>query len=151
MLKHGLYEQVINELFELKIAEVDRERYYIGERPINKNEVAKLLSMYLTTIFEQHLDRIGGTSESETDVYKEVELANSIIKKLVKDFHLDDSNLISAQAKILTAVIDRTESDYPDIAKRLEEIWPQKGLTYGALFTGKGGISLYSELQKEIA
>ena len=151
MLKHGLYEQVINELFELKIAEVDKERYYIGERPINKNEVAKLLSMYLTTIFEQHLDRIGGSSESETDVYKEVELANSIIKKLVKDFHLDDSNLISAQGKILTAVIDRTESDYPDIAKRLEEIRPQKGLTHSALFTGKGGISLYSELQKEIA
>ena len=59
--------------------------------------------------------------------------------------------MISAQAKILTAVIDKTQSSYPDIAERLKEIRPLKGLTQGALFTGKGGISLYSELQKEIA
>jgi HKD family nuclease len=58
--------------------------------------------------------------------------------------------LLSAQAKILTAVIDKTQSDYPDLAKRLEEIMPMKGLVNGALFTGKG-IKLYTELQKEIA
>ena len=53
MLEHGLYEQVLNKLFEGKIAEVDRERYYIGERQISKEEVARLLSTYLTAIFEQ--------------------------------------------------------------------------------------------------
>ncbi len=39
MLEHGLYEQVLNKLFEGKIAEVDRERYYIGERQISKESV----------------------------------------------------------------------------------------------------------------
>ena len=151
MLEHGLYEQVLNKLFEDKIAEVDRERYYIGERQISKEEVARLLSTYLTAIFEQHLSNISNLSYSKEDVSKEIEIANSIIKKLVKEFHLDDGNLISAQAKILTAVIDKTQSSYPDIAERLKEIRPLKGLTQGALFTGKGGISLYSELQKEIA
>ena len=150
MLEHGLYEQVLNKLFEAKIAEVDRERYYIGEREINKEEVSKLLSMYLATIFEQHLSNTTKQNSSNEDVSNEIELANSIIKKLVKEFHLDDGNLISAQAKILTAVIDKTQSSYPDIAQKLEEIRPLKGLTQGALFTGKGGISLYTELQKEI-
>lgn len=150
MLEHGLYEQVLNKLFEAKIAEVDRERYYIGEREINKEEVSKLLSMYLATIFEQHLSNTTKQNSSNEDVSNEIELANSIIKKLVKEFHLDDGNLISAHAKILTAVIDKTQSSYPDIAQKLEEIRPLKGLTQGALFTGKGGISLYTELQKEI-
>lgn len=151
MLEHGLYEQVLNKLFEAKIAEVDRDRYYIGERQINKEEVAKLLSMYLTTLFEQYLTNLNIHDSSKDDVSKEIELANSIIKKLVKEFNLDDGNLISAQAKILTAVIDKAQSNYPDIAAKLEEIRPKKGLTQGALFTGKGGTSLYSELKREIA
>lgn len=57
---------------------------------------------------------------------------------------------MSAQAKILTAVIDRTKSDYPDLSRRLEEMMPIKGLVNGELFTGKG-IKLYTELQKEIS
>ncbi|MBO5699383.1 MAG: DUF3427 domain-containing protein [Bacteroidaceae bacterium] len=77
-------------------------------------------------------------------------MANAIIRKLVNDFHIDSGNLLSAQAKILTAVIDKTKADYPDLAKRLEEIMPLKGLVNGELFTGKG-IKLYTELQKEIA
>lgn len=94
---------------------------------------------------------IDDVEEQKKDgVRKGVNLANAIIKKLIDEFHLESGNLLSAQAKILTAVIDKTQSDYPDLAKRLEEIMPIKGLVNGALFTGKG-IKLYTELQKEIA
>ena len=132
--------------------------FYIGERTIEKNEVAKLLSMYLSGIFEQMLIDIADTTtyieedeeNSKTDVLKRsIDLANAIINKLVKDFHLESGNLVSVQAKILTAVIDKTQSDYPNLSKRLGEIMPIKGLVNGALFTGKG-IKLYTELQKEI-
>ena len=54
-MKIGIYEQIINQLFEEKIASIDQKRFYIGERVIKKDEVAKLLSMYLTSIFEQVL------------------------------------------------------------------------------------------------
>ena len=133
-------------------------KFYIGERTIEKNEVAKLLSMYLSGIFEQMLIDIADTTtyieedeeNSKTDVLKRsIDLANAIINKLVKDFHLESGNLVSVQAKILTAVIDKTQSDYPNLSKRLGEIMPIKGLVNGALFTGKG-IKLYTELQKEI-
>ena len=157
-MKIGIYEQIINQLFEEKIASIDQSRFYIGKRFIKKEEVAKLLSMYLTGIFEQVLsnmidtnaDADEGEDQKDSSVKKGLELANSIICKLVNDFHLDSSNLVSAQAKILTAVIDKTQSDYPDLAKRLEEMMPIKGLVNGALFTGKG-MKMYTELQKEIA
>ena len=157
-MKIGIYEQIINQLFEKKISAIDPTRFYIGERTIEKQEVAKLLSMYLSSIFEQmFMDITDATTASEedeegtsTDVLKKsIDLANAIIDKLVKEFHLESGNLVSAQAKILTAVIDKTQSDYPDLSKRLEEIMPIKGLVNGALFTGKG-IRLYTELQKEI-
>ena len=155
----GIYEQIINQLFEEKIASIDREQFYIGERAIERHEVAKLLAMYLTGIFEQILSDVSDLEDEDVDdveeqekdgVRKGVNLANAIIKKLIDEFHLESGNLLSAQAKILTAVIDKTQSDYPDLAKRLEEIMPIKGLVNGALFTGKG-IKLYTELQKEIA
>lgn len=149
----GIYEQIINQLFEEKISSIDHSRFYIGERLIKKDEVAKLLSMYLTSIFEQVLSDVVDVDEEEgpTDlsIKKGLDLANAIIRKLVSEFHVDSGNLLSAQAKILTAVIDKTKSDYPDLAKRLEEIMPMKGLVNGELFTGKG-MKLYTELQKEI-
>lgn len=157
-MKIGIYEQIINQLFEEKISSIDQNRFYIGERVIKKDEVAKLLSMYLTSIFEQVLsDMVDINDETDEEdeqkdssVKRGLELANSIIRKLVNEFHLDSGNLVSAQAKILTAVIDKTQSDYPDLAKRLEEMMPMKGLINGALFTGKG-MKMYTELQKEIA
>ena len=157
-MKIGIYEQIINQLFEEKISSIDQNRFYIGERVIKKDEVAKLLSMYLTSIFEQVLsDMVDINDETDEEdeqedssVKRGLELANSIIRKLVNEFHLNSGNLVSAQAKILTAVIDKTKSDYPDLAKRLEEMMPMKGLINGALFTGKG-MKMYTELQKEIA
>lgn len=156
-MKIGIYEQIINQLFEQKIASIDRNRFYIGERVIKKEEAAKLLSMYLTGIFEQVLSSVidahedtDSDSENNAAIMKGLDLSNALIRKLVKEFHIDSGNLVSAQAKILTAVIDKTQSDYPDLAKRLEEIMPLKGLVNGALFTGKG-MKLYTELQREIA
>ena len=155
-MKIGIYEQIINQLFEEKISSLDQTRFFIGERSIEKQEVGKLLSIYLSSIFEQLFAGVVDTGSDDDEdensdaVSKGIELANSIIRKLVNDFHLESGNLVSAQAKILTAVIDKTQSDYPDLAKRLEEMMPMKGLTNGELFTGKG-IKLYTELQKEIA
>jgi len=155
----GIYEQIINSLFEEKLSSIDNTRFYIGKRPIERHEVAKLLSMYLTNIFEQIMSDVSVTysydddddkDQKDNSITKSIELSNSIIRKLVDEFHLDSGNLVSAQAKILTAVIDKTQTDYPDLAKRLQEIMPLKGLVNGELFTGKG-MPIFTELQKEIA
>ena len=36
----GIYEQIINQMFEEKISSMDRTRFYIGERVIERKEVA---------------------------------------------------------------------------------------------------------------
>ena len=97
-MKIGIYEQIINQLFEEKISNIDRNRFYIGERMIEKKEVAKLLSMYLTNIFEQVLADVADSEIEENDeeedyqrmasIKKGIDLANSIIRKLVCEFHL---------------------------------------------------------------
>lgn len=57
-MKIGIYEQIINQLFEKKLSSIDRERFYIGERAIKREEASKLLSMYLTSIFENILSEV---------------------------------------------------------------------------------------------
>ena len=95
----GIYEQILNQLFEEKLATIDRNRFYIGERAVKRDEAAKILAMYLTGIFEHILadtidyreneDEIDVCS-SNTSIAKGIELANSIIKKLVKEFWKKD-------------------------------------------------------------
>ena len=156
MLDQGLYEQIINKMFEEKLSNIDKERFYVGKRGLRNDEVSKLLSMYLSTIIETIFnnsfkddDKIEASSTSS--VSKSIDLANSIINKLVTDFNLDDGKQLSTQAQVLTAIIDKTQSNYPDLSQRLEEIMPKKGLISGELFTGKGGSTLESELQREIS
>lgn len=115
--------------------------------------------MYPSSIFEQMLTDVAEVDDDEGEdddeqecsaVTKGIGLANAIIQKLVNGSQLESGNLLSAHAKILTAVMVKTQSGYPDLAKRLEEMMPMKGLVNGALFTGKG-IKPYTELQREIA
>lgn len=154
----GVYEQILNDLFEEKISRADADRYYIGCRDVKKKEAAKLLSMYLLSVIEPLFFGLVNSSANDEDaedstndcVQRGISVANAIIKKLVDEFHVDTGNLVSAKAKILTAVIDKTRSDYPDLAGRLNDIVPMKGLANGALFTG-AGIQIYSELQREIS
>ena len=71
----GIYEQIINRLFQLKLNQVDSERFYIGKKPIEKDDAVKILSKYL-----QHLIEVAfiGTPEDQ-DVDKYTDFINSVI------------------------------------------------------------------------
>ena len=106
MMELGLYEQIITKMFEYKLKQMDDQNYYIGTKQIDKSNVASYLSRYLYSIFEQVFSSLNKDDES---VQKAIDLANSIIKTLARDLYLDDTNIISAQSEILTAVIDKTQ------------------------------------------
>lgn len=53
MIELGLYEQIINKLFEVKLDELSQHEYFIGKRSITKDNVAKYLSRYLFGLFEE--------------------------------------------------------------------------------------------------
>ena len=145
----GVYEQIINRLFLLKLNKVDAERFYIGKKLMSKDDAVHILSKYL-----QHLIEVAfiGTPEDQ-DVDKYIEFVNSVIRTLGKEFNVDDTDLdlVDAQKSILTAVIDRTNCEYPDIEKHLRAITPVTSLSRSALFFGgRGPADMESELNKEI-
>lgn len=148
-LPTGVYEQIINRLFQLKLNGVDSERFYIGKKLISKEDAVHILSKYL-----QHLIEIAfvGTPEN-LEVDKYTDFVNSVIKTLGREFNVDDTelDLIDAQKSILTAVVDRTNCEYPDIEKHLKAITPVTSLSRSALFFGgKGPADMESELNREI-
>lgn len=145
----GVYEQLINRLFQLKLKGVNTERFYIGTKRISKDDAVHILSKYL-----QHLIEIAfvGVPEDQ-DVEKYTEFVNSVIKTLGREFDVEDTelDLIDAQKSILTAVIDRSNCDYPDIGKHLKDITPVTSLSRSALlFGGRGPVDMESELNREI-
>ena len=121
MIELGLYEQIINKLFEVKLEQLDSKRYFIGKKQIDSSNVAKYLSRYLYGLFEHVFSQL---KQDEETVEKAIGIANSIIKSLARDFYLENNDLISAKSEILTAVIDKTKFEFPDIAERLMEITP---------------------------
>lgn len=148
MMEIGLYEHIINKLFEVKLGQLDDKKYYIGKKPMDASNVAKYLSRYLYGLFEQVFSQL---KQDEETVEKAVGLANTIIKTLASNFYLEDEDLISAKSEILTAVIDKTQFEFPDIAERLKEITPITSLVNSSLFTGSSKqVTMESELKREI-
>ena len=133
----GVYEQIINRLFKLKLNEVDAGRFYIGKKLISKDDAVHILSKYL-----QHLIEVAfaGTPDDQ-DADKYTDFVNSVIKTLGREFNVDDTelDLIDAQKSILTAVVDRTNCEYPDIEQHLKAITPTTSLSRSALFFGGKG------------
>lgn len=146
----GIYEQVINQLFEIKIKSLDCNNLYIGTKEISKDNVAFYLSQYLYHILQQVISSLGTDDQG---VEKSINLVNGIITKIADELNLNDfkGNLIDAQSSILTAVIDKTTCEYPDISEYLSTIRPITSLVHSSLFTGSNGsVDMLSELRKEI-
>ncbi len=148
MIELGLYEQIINKLFEVKLDGLDKQEFYIGKQPMTKDNVASYLSRYLYGLF---VDVFSQFNQDEESVKKAVSLANDIIKHLAQKFYIEDTNLLSAKAEILTAVVDKTKCEYPNIAEHICDITPITSLVRSTLFTGSSKqASLESELKREI-
>ena len=148
MIELGLYEQIINNLFEVKLDGLSHQEYYVDKHSITKDNVARYLSRYLFGLFEEVFSQF---NQDENSVEEAIKLANDIIKHLSQKFYIDDTNLLSAKAEILTAVVDKTKNEYPDIAEHIQEITPITSLVRSTLFTGSSKqVSLESELKREI-
>lgn len=148
-METGIYEQVINHVFKTKIQALDSKQFYIGEQNITANNVAAYLSNYLYQIIQQIIESLPVDDKLD----KSVKLVNDIILQVGQTFNLEDyqNNLLDAPASILTAVIDQTKIDYPNISEYLQNITPATRLTKSALFTGRNNeLNMASELRREI-
>jgi superfamily II DNA or RNA helicase len=145
----GLYEQLINKVIFSKINELDKNKFFINESVIDKQEAARILSRYLSDRIQFALGLFSGDNSIE----KQIELANKIILLLRNelDNQIFDEDIIATEAKILNAVFSKIDPRFSDFEKYLKEITPYTRLSQSELFTGNNaGISLESEIKKEI-
>lgn len=149
MLQPGIYEQLINQLIEAKLSNLGRENFFIKETPIDKTEAARTLSLYLADVIKLAMNLMTGEDKLE----KQIQLANQIIL-LLRDALNNaefDGDLITAEAKILSAVFSKIDADFVDLEAHLKHITPYTRLSQSELFTGSNaGIALESEIKKEI-
>jgi superfamily II DNA or RNA helicase len=145
----GMYEQLISKLISSRLGELSRDTFYIRETNLDKTEAAKVLSQYLIDIVKQGLSLISG----DDSIDKQIELSNKIITLVRNELKDDDfdEDLISTEAKILSAIISKIDAPFTNFEKRIKEITPYTRFSQSELFTGNNaGISLESEIKKEI-
>ena len=149
MTHDGIYEQLITKLVSTKLEELDKDKFYIKKTEIDKGEAARILSHHLLEVIRFAMGLITGDDALE----KQVELSNKIIfllKSELKDEKFDE-NLVFTEARILSAIFTKLNAGFSDFERHLKEITPYTRLSQSELFTGSNaGISLYSEIKKEI-
>ena len=147
--KLGLYEQIINKLISQKLELLAADEFFIEKSPLDKEEAASYLSLYVADLIRFALNEISDHDRP----YKQIELSNKIISLLSKELNNNDicNNLIEAQGRILQAIVSKISFPFPDISKRIKQITPLTRFSQSELFTGSNaGISIDSELRKEI-
>ena len=148
MQQVGIYEQLITQLIEQQI---DRERFYVGERELNSSEASIWLSRFLSHIIEYAIDSI---PSGDNKIQQQIELANQLLfwlKGQLQEDDFIDENLLNSQGKILTALYELKNPVSADLKNYIKEIFPLTGLTQSELFCGSNaGLSLESELKREI-
>lgn len=145
----GLYEQLINNLVSSKLNDLEKDKFYVKESYIDKNEAAKILGQYLANVIRYALSIVTG----DDSVEKQINIANKIIHLLKDEISNQDfeDDLINVEAKILSAVFSKIDAGFSDFDKHLKNITPYSRLSHSELFTGSNsGISLESEIKKEI-
>jgi superfamily II DNA or RNA helicase len=149
MFEVGLYEQLINKLLQFKLSTLDRDKFYVKETLLDKEEAAQYLSRYLSTVIQTALNEL----PKENTIEKQIELSNKIIRLIKAELDDEDfeEDLIDANGRILTAVFSKLNTHFHDFDKHLKEITPITRLSQSELFTGSNRrLSMESELRKEI-
>ena len=125
-MQQGLYENLITKLIASKISSLDKQQFFVKETPVEKSEVARLLSQHASRLLNYRLSLISGDDSIET----QIEISNKIIRVLGTELdHTDfDDDLVSINGKILNAVFAKMDAPFSDFEKHIKEITPFTGL-----------------------
>ncbi|SDR76212.1 Superfamily II DNA or RNA helicase [Polaribacter sp. KT25b] len=148
-MNKGIYEELITQLINDKLNEIDKDKFFLKKNLIDKEEASGILSKHLSKTVKQAFDLIKGQNKVE----EQIKIANKIIKLLKQELKKQDfdEDLVHVEGEILKAVFSKTDAHFSNLDLHLKEITPYTTLTQSELFTGgNGGLSLESELKKEI-
>lgn len=147
-MNQGIYEELVTQLVSEKLNKLDKDKFFLKKSSIDKEEASNILSKHLSKTIKQAFDIIG-----KNKVEKQIEITNKIIRLLSEEISKQEFNddLVIIEAEILKAVFSKTDAYFSNLDLHLKEITPYTTLTQSELFTGgNGGLSLESELKKEI-
>jgi len=147
-MNQGIYEELITQLVSEQLKSVDNKKFYLKKNLIDKEEASNVLSNHLSRTLKQAFDIIG-----KNKVDEQIEIANKIIKLLKEELSKQnfDGDLVNIKGEVLKAVFSKTDAHFSNLDLHLKQITPYTRLTQSELFTGgNGGLSLESELKKEI-
>ncbi|WP_179009296.1 DUF3427 domain-containing protein [Winogradskyella forsetii] len=146
-MNQGIYEELITLLVSEKLKSLDKDKFYLKKNIIDKEDAATILSKHLAQTLKHAFQLIKGKTGLQ------IEIANKVIKLLKDELNKQEfeDDLVSVEGEILKAVFSKTDAHFSNLDLRLKEITPYTTLTQSELFTGgNGGLSLESELKKEI-
>ncbi len=145
----GIYEEIVTKLVKNKIEQLDPDKFYIKEVPIDKAEASEMLTLRLSQTIKYALNTLKGDNILE----QQIEIANKIIHFLSDEIRREEFNqdIIATEGKILKAVFEKVDAHFSDLDLHLKEITPYTRLSHSELFTGgNSDTTLESELRKEI-
>ncbi len=147
----GIYEEIVTKLVKNKIEQLDPDKFYIKEVPIDKAEASEILTLRLSQTIKYALSTLKGDNIFE----QQIEIANKIIYFLRDEINRKDldftQDIIETEGKILKAVFEKVDAHFSDLELHLKEITPYTRLSHSELFTGgNSDTTLESELRKEI-
>ena len=148
-MNQGIYEELVTQLISEKLKELDKDKFFVKKKAIDKEEASSFLSKHLSRTLKHAFETISGKNKVE----QQIEIANKVIRLLKEELNKHDFNddLITVEGELLSAVFSRTDAHFSNLDLHLKEITPYTRLTHSELFTGgNSGLSLESELKKEI-
>ncbi len=144
----GIYEQLITTLISKNL---NHDKFYVGEKVLEKADAAIWLSRFLSKIVEFSLNSL---PSGEEKLGNQIELSNQLIlwlKDKLQDDQFFEDNLLDNQGKILTALYDTENPVAANLKEYVGNVFPLTGLTQSELFCGSNaGLSVESELKREI-
>lgn len=147
MLKTGLYEQVINDLIDKKLA--DNSDRFCQTAAIDEAEASKILSKYVAEIIEKGLDNV---RDNGGDLQGQIALINKIIaaiKSETQEASFDELT-VAQRAEQLLALFDKKDSSLA-VNDKAGVVRPETSIAQSSLFTGAiHEPQMFSELKKEI-
>src|SRR5690606_10919753 len=148
-MDQGIYEELVTQLIRQKLDVLGDKEFYINKSVLDKSEASTILSKHLAQTIKKALNIVKGDNQTEL----QIEIANKIILTLKEQLKEEEfsNDLIAAEGEILNAVFSKVDAHFSDFNLHLNEITPYTRLSHSELFTGgNGGLSLESELKKEI-
>lgn len=149
MLRHGLYEQVINNQLTNELAKIEEARKKIA--PIDKAEAAKVLSQYLADVIQKGLDNI---LDNGGDISAQITLTNRIVDLIQHTTNEADFAALSIdeRAEQLLALLREADPLLAVGKTAADLVRPETSVAQSSLFTGAiHEPQMYTELKKEIA